>query len=104
MSDVMFNFEASVFSNEHKSYYSQQDIKILHGFSTVANVGAILPPTEQGGHGRNRHLQGINRRLRQDQEHPNLQRVRPLQALQTRRNKELQPLHRKGSQPKHDVP
>jgi hypothetical protein len=49
MSDVMFNFEASVFRNEHKSYYSQQDIDILDEFRTVANVGATLPAKEQAG-------------------------------------------------------
>ena len=49
MSDVMFIFETSVFRNEHKSYYSQQDIDILDEFRTVANVGAIMPAEEQGG-------------------------------------------------------
>ena len=49
MSDVMFNFEMSVFKNEHKSYYSQQDINILDEFRTVANVGAILPVNDQKG-------------------------------------------------------
>ena len=49
MSDAVFNFEMLVFRNEHKSYYSQQDVNILDEFRSVANVGAILPAKEQKG-------------------------------------------------------
>ena len=39
----MFNFQMSILKNEHKSYYSTQDINILDEFRTVANVGWMEP-------------------------------------------------------------
>ena len=41
MNDLMFNFQMSIFKNEHKSHYSKQDVDILDEFRTVANVGCM---------------------------------------------------------------
>ena len=41
MNDSMFDMEMSIFKNEHKSYYSQQDIDILDEYRSVPNVGSL---------------------------------------------------------------
>ena len=39
VNDAMFDFQMSVFKNEHLSHYSKQDVDILDEYRTVANVG-----------------------------------------------------------------
>jgi hypothetical protein len=41
MNECMLDMEMSIFKNEHKSYYSQQDIDILDEYRSVPNVGEI---------------------------------------------------------------
>ena len=47
MNELMFNFQMSIFKNEHKSHYSKQDVDILDEFRTVANVGSMRPVKEK---------------------------------------------------------
>ena len=47
MNDLMFNFQMSIFKNEHKSHYSKQDVDILDEFRTVANVGCMRQVKEK---------------------------------------------------------
>ena len=46
MNTAMTRFHDRVFKNEHKSYYSKQDIDILDEYRSVANVGLLaqIPP------------------------------------------------------------
>ena len=47
MNDIMFNFQMSIFKNEHKSHYSKQDVDILDEFRTLANLGCMRQVKEK---------------------------------------------------------